>query len=320
MLFFYSILILELLTSIILRYIFNKRTRVFGRGGRTFDDNLFWLWSNCYYQTGSSTTTLSLHPPPRPEEGDMPWDLSSHFGQSHRALLGWGGSQAKTLTLHPYSLCFVAATRPRRHAGTTPRWPSSTSLWVSNPAPLVLNVNLPPPPHSSQSPLIPPLCAAQPTWTTCGSRPTGRPWSSGACRRPSAVSIPRMYFCPFQVFVSSPCIYFGLLQPSALSSRVLRFPAFRPSHSSSSSSLSFLLLWFALFFFSPNSPLFLCFFVPIIVWHILSHRNICSLRMHRLYAYTVCVCVGGSCLLALSRLMDRWSVSCPRAVTCAIRC
>lgn len=159
------------------------------------------------------------------------------------------------------------------------------------------------------------LSAQQPTWTTCGSRPTGRPWSSGACRRPSAVSLLRMYLCPFQVFVSSPSIYFGLLQPAALLSRELRFPAFRTSHSSSSSSssLSFLLLWFA---FLSNSPLF-CVFSSPSSSDTSSSRVISALCARTVSTRTPSACVCWRIMFTLA-FSPRGSVECELPTSCYV--
>lgn len=121
-----------------------------------------------------------------------------------------------------------------------------------------------------------------------------------------------MYLCTFREFVPYPCVYFGLLQPAALSSRVRRFPAFRPSHSSSSSPLSFLLLWFS--FFS-NSPLFPVFSSP----SSSDTSSSCAISALCAHARTVCACVWGSCLLGLLAFSPHGSVECELPTSCYVR-
>lgn len=226
---------------------------------------------------------------------------------------GWEGSKdSNTPPIVCFSSCSVAATRPRQHAGTTPRWPSSTSLWVSSPVPLVVNLNRPPP-HCAKSPLTFFFHSTQqPTWTTCGSRPTGRPWSSGACRRPSAVSIQWMYLCPsvciVPVYIFRSPSACGALSTSAPLPCYLALPLF----------FSFVLPAPVVGLFS-NSPLFFFFFA--FYSSPSSSDTSSSCVVCALFTYTVRV--GGSCLLSPSRFLAAWigcSVSCPRAVTCALRC
>lgn len=122
------------------------------------------------------------------------------------------------------------------------------------------------------------------------------------------MSIQRMYLCTFRLFVPYPCVYFGLLQPAALSSRVLCFPAFRPSHYSSSSPLSFLLLWFSFF------PTHL-FFPHHRLTHPLPARFLLSAHART----QSCVCVWGSCLLGLLAFSPHGSVECELPTSCYVR-